>query len=77
MANITQQIPNFLGGFSQEPDYQKPINSVSEMINGYPDLTAGLSKRPGSKFIKALSGITSITGYKYFEVEHDNKSYIL
>ena len=76
MANITQQIPNFLGGFSQEPDYQKPVNSVSEMINGYPDLTVGLSKRPGSKFIKALSGITSITGYKYFEVEHDNKSYI-
>ena len=76
MASITQQIPNFLGGFSQEPDYQKPINSVSEMINGYPDLTSGLSKRPGSKFVKALSGITSITGYKYFEVEHANKSYI-
>ena len=76
MANITQQIPNFLGGFSQEPDYQKPVNTVSEMINGYPDLTAGLSKRPGSKFVKALSGITSIAGYKYFEVEHANKSYI-
>ena len=76
MANITQQIPNFLGGFSQEPDYQKPINTVSEMINGYPDLTAGLSKRPGSKFVKKLSGITSVTGYKYFEVEHDNESYI-
>ena len=76
MANITQQIPNFLGGFSQEPDYQKPVNTVSEMINGYPDLTAGLSKRPGSKFIKTLSGITSISGYKYFEVEHANKSYI-
>tara|TARA_A100001201_G_scaffold140781_2_gene134624 strand:+ start:546 stop:2891 length:2346 start_codon:yes stop_codon:yes gene_type:complete len=76
MANITQQIPNFLGGFSQEPDYQKPVNTVSEMINGYPDLTAGLSKRPGSKFIKKLSGITSVTGYKYFEVEHANESYI-
>ena len=76
MANITQQIPNFLGGFSQEPDYQKPVNTVSEMINGYPDLTAGLSKRPGSKFIKKLSGITSVTGYKYFEVEHNNESYI-
>ena len=76
MANITQQIPNFLGGFSQEPDYQKPINTVSEMINGYPDLTAGLSKRPGSKFVKKLTGITSVTGYKYFEVEHDNESYI-
>ena len=55
MANITQQIPNFLGGFSQEPDYQKPVNAVSELINGYPDLTAGLSKRPGSKFIKPLT----------------------
>ena len=76
MANITQQIPNFLGGFSQEPDYQKPVNTVSEMINGYPDLTAGLSKRPGSKFIKKLSGITAVTGYKYFEVEHNNESYI-
>jgi hypothetical protein len=76
MANITQQIPNFLGGFSQEPDYQKPVNTVSELVNGYPDLTAGLSKRPGSKFIKTLTGVTSASTYKYFEVEHDNKSYI-
>ena len=76
MANITQQIPNFFGGFSQEPDYQKPVNTVSELVNGYPDLTAGLSKRPGSKFIKALTGVTSASTYKYFEVEHDNKSYI-
>lgn len=47
MANITQQIPDFLGGVSTQPDDQKLPNQVSEIINGYPDPTFGLIKRPG------------------------------
>ena len=54
MANITQQIPNFLGGVSTQPDDQKLPNQVSEIINGYPDPTYGLLKRPGMKFIDKL-----------------------
>jgi hypothetical protein len=54
MANITQQIPNFLGGVSTQPDDQKLPNQVSEIINGYPDPTFGLIKRPGFNWIANL-----------------------
>ena len=55
MANVTKQIPNFLGGYSQKPDFEKPLNCVSGLINGYPDITSGLCKRPGTAFIDKLT----------------------
>lgn len=78
MANVTQQIPNFLGGYSQKPDFEKPLNCVSSLVNGYPDVTAGLSKRPGTVFINklALASNTLPEDYKWFNIEHNNESYI-
>ena len=78
MANVTQQIPNFLGGYSQKPDFEKPLNCVSSLINGYPDVTAGLCKRPGTLFINklALASNTLPEDYKWFNIEHNNESYI-
>ena len=61
MANITQQIPDFLGGVSTQPDDQKLPNQVSEIINGYPDPTFGLIKRPGFTWIANL-GTTAVYG---------------
>ena len=54
MAAITQLIPNFLGGVSKQNDDRKLEGQVSECINGYPDPTYGLLKRPGMKFIDQL-----------------------
>jgi hypothetical protein len=54
MAAITQLIPNFLGGVSKQNDDRKLEGQVSECINGYPDPTYGLLKRPGMKFIDKL-----------------------
>ena len=54
MAAITQRIPNFLGGVSQQTDEQKFPGQVRELINGYPEPTFGLIKRPGGKFIAEL-----------------------
>ena len=51
MAAVTQTIPNFLGGVSNQPDDKKKVGQVSEAINAYPDPTFGLTKRPGFKFI--------------------------
>ena len=66
MANITQQIPDFLGGVSTQPDDQKEINQVKEIINGYPDPTVGLIKRPGLKFIANIVSDTSYDNAHWF-----------
>jgi len=54
MPVVTQLSPNFLGGVSKQNDDKKLAGQVSECINGYPDPTYGLLKRPGMKFIDHL-----------------------
>lgn len=54
MPAVTQLIPNFLGGVSKQNDDKKLEGQVIECINGYPDPTYGLLKRPGMKFIEKL-----------------------
>ena len=74
MANITQQIPNFLGGVSTQPDDQKAPGQVREIINGYLDPTFGLVKRNGFEW-KANLGAGSATTYAnghWFFYRYDN-----
>jgi hypothetical protein len=54
MPAVTQTIPNFLGGVSRQNDDKKLINQISECVNGYPDPTFGLIKRPGMEHINVL-----------------------
>jgi hypothetical protein len=54
MPAVTQLTPNFLGGVSRQSDDKKLVGQVTECINGYPDPTYGLIKRPGMKFIDKL-----------------------
>ena len=54
MAAVTQTVPNFLGGVSNQPDDKKLPGQVREAINAYPDPTFGLTKRPGLKFLAEL-----------------------
>ena len=51
MAGITQTIPNFNGGISQQPDDRKFPGQVTDMVNAIPDVVQGLYKRPGSQRI--------------------------
>ena len=51
MTGITQTIPNYHGGISEQPDFKKNLGQVTSMLNGIPDITYGLYKRPGSKRI--------------------------
>ena len=55
MASVTQTIPNFLGGVSDQPDDKKLPGQVKEAINVYPDPTFGLTKRPGLKYLEELA----------------------
>ena len=54
MATITQTIPNYTSGISEQPDHFKNPGQVSEALNVVPEVTTGLVKRPGSKYIKTL-----------------------
>ena len=55
MAAVTQRIPNYLGGVSQQTDELKFPGQLKECKNGYPDPTFGLMKRPGSQFLAELT----------------------
>jgi len=77
MANITQQIPDFLGGVSTQPDDQKLSNQVSEIINGYPDPTFGLIKRPGFSWKADLgSSTTYATGHWFYFRVSSTEAYV-
>ena len=75
MANISQQVPNFLGGVSQASDVQKSPNQVDEIINGYTDSTYGLLKRPGSQWLYNLD-IDNPEDYYWFTVNSFELPYI-
>ena len=84
MPAVTQLTPNFLGGVSQQNDDKKLNGQVTECINGYPDPTYGLLKRPGTRFTNTLkkangSNFTKseLDGAAWFFIERDaDGSYI-
>ena len=60
MSTITQNIPNFLNGISQQPDKKKIPTQVKDAINTYPDYALGMLKRPGGKFVSNLYNAENI-----------------
>ena len=72
MAAITQRVPNYLGGVSRQSDDKKLANQVKECLNGYPDPTFGLTKRPGFKWITNLGTGTTYDNCKWFYIHRDN-----
>lgn len=54
MASITQRIPNYLGGVSQQIDELKLPGQVRKCKNAFPEPTFGLIKRPGTEFTAEL-----------------------
>ena len=69
MAGITQTIPTYWGGISEQPDELKKPGQVTEAINVLPDVTNGLLKRPGSKLIGI--NLLSETNGKWFSYYRD------
>ena len=72
MAAITQRVSNYLGGVSKQSDDKKLPNQVRECLNGYPDPTFGLTKRPGFKWIANLGTGTTYDNAKWFYIHRDN-----
>jgi len=84
MPAVTQLTPNFLGGVSRQNDDKKLEGQLSECINGYPDPTFGLLKRPGMQFTSVLKKANGtafteaeLEGASWFFIERDTAdSYI-
>ncbi len=71
MPNVTQTIPSYLGGVSSQSDDKKLPGQVTDSVNGYPDPTFGLTKRPGFKFIKGLGVQNTYLNAKWFYIHRD------
>ncbi len=76
MATITQTIPNFVLGMSEAPDDQKLPGMVRNITNAIPDVTEGLTKRQGTKFINTLTNVQADgCWFNYYRDENEG-SYI-
>ena len=79
MASITQTIPNYNSGISQQADHVKRPGQLVTAKNVLPDLVQGLMKRPGGKLIGSLSdgSNNSATNGRWFHYYRDeNEQYI-
>ena len=60
MATVTQRIPSYLGGVSQQTDDLKFPGQLRTCLNGYPEPTFGMIKRPGGKFLAELKNTSNV-----------------
>ena len=71
MAGITQTIPNYTGGISEQPDQLKVPGQVKSVQNAIPDIVYGLYKRPSSKRIGSTKLTNVQTGGSWFHYYRD------
>ena len=61
MTTISQTIQDYTGGLSQQPDERKLPGQLKQANNVLPDITRGLTKRPGTKLVASLTDGTNPT----------------
>ncbi len=78
MASVTQTIPQFSLGISQQPDNLKFPGQVTDIVNAVPDVTDGLFKRPGARRIgtDALTNVQSGGSWFHYFRDESEGSYI-
>lgn len=76
MATITQSIPSYVLGISEQPDDQKLPGQVRNAVNVVPDVTEGLMKRPGSQFIATLSNVQGSGCWFHYYRDENEGSYV-
>ena len=77
MPAVTQRIESYLGGVSRQADDKKLPGQVEECINGFPDPTFGLTKRPGFQWIANLGTGTTYDNSKWFYISRtETEKYI-
>lgn len=78
MPLVSQSVPSFKGGVSQQPDIIRFPDQVTELINGFPNEVEGLQKRPPTIHIKRVLDTVDTSKKKYHVINRDeNEQYIL
>lgn len=73
MSTVTQLIPNYVLGISEQPDELKLAGQVKDLVNAIPDVTLGCVKRPGSKFIKKITPTSGTLSWFHIYNDSDNQ----
>ncbi len=78
MAGITQTIPSFVSGISEQPDHLKFQGQLTDIVNAIPDITLGLYKRPGAKRVGTtpLANVQSGGSWFHYYRDESEGSYI-
>lgn len=78
MPLVSQSVPSFKGGVSQQPDIIRFPDQVTELINGFPNEVEGLQKRPPTIHVKRVADRVDTSKKKYHVINRDeNEQYIL
>ena len=76
MTSVTQQVPNYVLGMSEQPDELKSPGQVVNLKNGLPDITRGLMKRPGSDLISAVTPAASGKWFYIYRADEEGQRFI-
>ena len=70
MSSISQTIPSYVAGISEQPDQLKLSGQVKDCVNALPDVTRMLGKRPGCEFLRENLGANAHLGH-WFDIYRD------
>ena len=68
---ITDHVPNLVGGITQQPPETRIKTAVEEMINASPSAIQGLSKRRGAQFVSSLTSSALGTTSFHHTIDRD------
>jgi len=69
---VSQSIPNFLNGISQQTPTQRGINQAEEQVNLQNNIVDGLSKRPAFEYIDTIDATNVFPNtVKFWSIQRD------
>ena len=73
MSTVTQLVPNYVLGISEQPDELKLAGQVKDLVNAIPDVTLGCVKRPGSKYVTKITPNSGTLSLFHIYNDSDNQ----
>ena len=71
MASVTQKIPNYIQGMSEQPDELKLQGQTTDLLNCVPDVVNQVVKRPGSRFVQNVESEINAEWFNYYRDEQE------
>ena len=76
MSGISQTVPNYVLGISEQPDQLKSQGQVRDLVNAIPDVSLMLIKRQGTELIEQISPVGGVNDAnehvgKWFDIYRD------